>query len=278
MLCYHAMVSYRKDKGMRLTNWFLAVLLSAGVWSPAVAIERVAVGASFHLVYEQDAAGRPTGLAVDVLRALAARAGDTVRFQFYPWPRAQAMVERGQADILVGPYRSAERLKRFDFLDQPFYRDRLVFYARSKGGATWQGDFRSLAGKRVVAVRGWHYGDSFDVARPLLDLGEVSQVDNGLRMLALGRVDLFASNQRNTDALVKELRLDGTLTVLCPDIGRIDGYLAFPRTPKFAAARQQYNLLFGQMVRAGELQKLGAKNGVQVPAGGAASMSNAACK
>ena len=278
MLCYHAMVSYRKDKGMRVTNWFLAVLLSAGVWSPAVANERVAVGASFHLVYEQDAAGRPTGLAVDVLRTLAARAGDTVRFQFYPWPRAQAMVERGQADILVGPYRSAERLKRFDFLDQPFYRDRLVFYARSKGGATWHGDFRSLAGKRVVAVRGWHYGDSFDVARPLFDLGEVSQVDNGLRMLALGRVDLFASNQRNTDALIGQLRLDGTLTVLCPDIGRIDGYLAFSRMPKFTAARQQYNLLFGQMVRAGELQKLGVKNRVQVPTGEPVATSNAACK
>lgn len=278
MLCYHAMVSYRKDKGMRVTNWFLAVLLSAGVWSPATAIERVAVGASFHLVYEQDAAGRPTGLAVDVLRTLAARAGDTVRFQFYPWPRAQAMVERGQADILVGPYRSADRLKRFDFLDQPFYRDRLVFYARSKGGTTWQGDFHTLAGKQVVAVRGWHYGDNFDVARPLFELSEVSQVDNGLRMLALGRVDLFASNQRNTDALIGQLRLDGTLTVLCPDIGRIDGYLAFPRMPKFAAARQQYNLLFGQMVRSGELQKLGTKNGVQVPTGEPVSVSNAACK
>lgn len=265
---------------MRVTNWFLAVLLGAGVPASAMAIERVAVGASFDRVFEQDAEGRPRGLAVDVLRTLAARAGDTVRFQFYPWPRAQAMVERGQADILVGPYRSAERLNRFAFLDQPFYRDRLVFYARRKdrGGVTWTGDFRSLAGRHVVAVRGWHYGAGFDVARTLFDVSEVTQVENGLRMLALGRVDLFASNQRNTDALVHQLRLDGVLTALCPDLGRIDGYLAFPRADTFAAARRQYNLLFSQMVRSGELHKLGAKNRVQVPAGAPLSVSNAACK
>ncbi|WP_162241964.1 ABC transporter substrate-binding protein [Duganella sp. Leaf126] len=235
------------------------------VTRPAVAVERLAVGATFRQLFEQDAEGRPTGLAVDVLRALAARAGDTVRFQFYPWPRAQAMVERGQADILIGPYRSAERLTRFDFLDQPFYRDRLVFYARRQGGATWRGDFGSLAGLRVAAVRGWHYGAQFDAARQTFELSEVPQVDNGLRMLALGRVDLFAGNRPHTETLVRELGLAQSVTALCPDIGYIDSYLAFPRAAKFAAARRQYNGLLGQMIGSGELRRLGAKNGLQVP-------------
>ncbi|MET0322269.1 MAG: transporter substrate-binding domain-containing protein [Duganella sp.] len=262
---------------MRLTKLFLFALLGAGAVQPAMARERVAVGASFHHVFEQDADGQWRGLAVDVLRALAARAGDTVRFQLYPWPRAQAMVERGQADILIGPYKSAERLTRFAFLDLPFYRDRLVFYGRRQGPAAWNGDFRSLAGKGVAAVRGWHYGDRFDQARPLFDLSEVTQVDNGLQMLAVGRIDFLASNERNTTALIGQLHLGDRLTVLCPDIGIIDGYLAFALDPKFAPARRQYNTLFNQMVRSGELARLGAANDVLVPLGDAAEPPSA-CK
>ncbi|MET0266692.1 MAG: transporter substrate-binding domain-containing protein [Duganella sp.] len=245
--------------------FLLAAGLGAMAPQAAMAVERVAVGASFNRIYEQDANGHWHGLGVDVLRLLAARAGDTVRFQLYPWPRAQAMVERGQADILVGPYRSPQRLKRFAYLEQPFYRDRLVFYARRASDVSWQGDYASLAGWRVLAVRGWHYGEPFDLARPKLDLSEVTQVDNGLQMLAHGRVDLLASNVRNSAVPIEALHLRDALVEMCPDIGRLDGYLAFPRDARFTAVRQRYDALFSQMVRSGELQKLGHKNGVLVP-------------
>lgn len=261
-----------------LSKCLLASTLAAGVVLPALAVERLAVGASFRYLFEQDAEGRVSGLGVDVLNALAARAGDTIRYQMYPWPRAQAMVERGQADILIGPYRSAERLKRFDFLDQPFYRDRLVFYARRQGGVTWHGEYASLAGKRVAAVRGWYYGNAFDAARPRFELSEVAQVENGLQMLAVGRVDLFAGNRPHTENLVRALGLADKLTALCPDIGTIDSYLAFPRTAAFAGARRQYNALLEQMVRSGELQRLGAKNGAAVPGAERPATPDAGCK
>jgi polar amino acid transport system substrate-binding protein len=250
---------------MRVVPPFLLALLLGASVSPAVAVERLAVGTNFSRIFEQGSDGQWRGLGVDVLRTLAARAGDTVRFQSYPWPRAQAMVERGQADILIGPYRSPARLKQFAFLDQPFYRDRLVFYARSRHDVPWAGDVGTLAGRRIVSVRGWHYGTRFDQARPLLDISEVAQVENGLQMLVHGRVDLLATNERNTTALIDSLRLREAVTVLCPEIGRLDGYLAFPREAAFAAARTQYNTLFNQMVRSGELFKLGVRNGVLVP-------------
>lgn len=117
----------------------------------------------------------------------------------------------------------------------------------------------------IAAVRGWHYGTQFDQARPLLDISEVPQLENGAQMLAHGRVDLLASNERNSMRLISSLRLGAALTVLCPDITQLDGYLAFPRDPKFSAVRDRYNTLFAEMVRSGELARLGARNGVLVP-------------
>ncbi|TFW17063.1 substrate-binding periplasmic protein [Duganella callida] len=247
----------------------LALTLAASAPRQAAAAERVAVGASFSHIFEQGADGQWQGLGVDVLRALATRAGDTIHFKLYPWPRAQAMVERAQADILVGPYKSPERLQRFDFIDLPFYRDRMIFYARRDDNIAWRGDLAALKGRRLVAVRGWHYGAQFDQARAQLDVSEVPMLENGLQMLSLGRVDLLATNQRNTTRLVDNLHLNDTLTALCPDIAQLDGYMAFPRDARYSAVRARYNVLFGEMVRSGELARLGARNGVLVPDGGA---------
>jgi polar amino acid transport system substrate-binding protein len=247
----------------------LLLALAFGALAPQAghAAERLAVGATFARIFEQGSDGQWRGLGVDVLRALAARAGDTVRFELYPWPRAQAMVERAQADILIGPYKSPERLQRFAFVDQPFYRDRLVFYARRDGKLPWHGDLAALHHRRIAAVRGWHYGAQFDQARTLLDISEVPQLENGVQMLARGRVDLLATNERNSAGLIGSLHLDDALTVLCPDITQLDGYLAFPRTARFSAVRDRYNTLFAEMVRSGELARLGVRNGVLVPGG-----------
>jgi polar amino acid transport system substrate-binding protein len=257
----------------------LALLMTcaAGVPQAGHAAQRVAVGATFSRVFEQGADGQLQGLGVDVLRLLAERAGDTILFRQYPWPRAQAMVERSQADILIGPYKSPERLQRFSFFDHAFYRDRMVFYVRRDADMPWRGDLAALKSRRIATVRGWHYGAQFDRARPALDVSEVPQLENGLQMLALGRIDLLASNERNSTGLVDSLRLNETLAILCPDITQLDGYMAFPRDPKFSAVRNRYNALFNEMVRSGELARLGARNGVLVPLGELPSRPASAC-
>jgi polar amino acid transport system substrate-binding protein len=126
-------------------------------------------------------------------------------------------------------------------------------------------------------MRGWHYGVQFEQARPLLDINEVPQLENGLQMLARGRVDLLATNERNIDGLVEQLSLQDAVTLLCPDIAQLDGYLAFPRDARIASVRDRYNALFSEMVRSGELARLGARNGVLVPLNDGAVRAVTAC-
>lgn len=249
----------------RYRHLLAAWLLSVGCLPPLAAAERLAVGASFSGVFEETSDGQWRGLAVDVLRQLAASAGDTIRFKMYPWPRAQAMVELGQADILIGPYRSPERENLYAFFDLPFYRDRVLFYARQDSTTLWAGDLSALRSTRIGAIRGWHYGPAFDRARPVLNISEIPQLENGFQMLAYRRVDLLASNERNSVPVLAALGMTGQLVPLCPAITQLDGYFAFPRATRFAAARDQYSALFKAMVKSGELERLGADNGVLVP-------------
>lgn len=231
----------------------------------AQAREWLVVGTTFPQVYEQSADGSFTGLAPSVLRHLAAELGDELRFELYPWTRAQRMVELGEADILVGPYRTAEREARFAFAAEPFYQDRIVFYSRRDQASTWNGDYASLHGKRVAVVRGWIYGSQFEEARARLQPITVESVRNGLRMLHAGRIDLLASNQRNTGPHLLALGLQEQVGELLPLIDVQRGFFAFPRDSGHDELRQRFDSAFEQFVASGQLARLAAPLGVSVP-------------
>lgn len=232
---------------------------------PAGARELLVVGAEFGHLYECTPAGDCSGLAVDLLREFARRRGDTLRFRTYPWPRAQAMVEAGQADILVGPYRTPERERRFAFAALPFYRDHMVFYVRRADATGWNGDYASLRGRRVAAVGGWVYGHDFDVARHALAIPETSQLRNGILMLAGGRIDLLATNLRNTETLLPALGLAGAVVPLATEIELQDGYMAFPRPARWNELRASFDGVFAAMQASGEFAALARRHGVAIP-------------
>lgn len=236
--------------------------LSAG---QAAARELQVVGTYFPRIYEQAEDGRFTGLGPVVLEALAGSLRSKLRFELHPWARAQYMVEQGEADILVGPYRTSEREQRFAFAAEPFYQDRILFYARNDRAQPWAGDYDDLIGLRVAVVRGWVYGTRFEAVRERLQPIPVENVENGLRMLMAGRIDLLASNQRNTVPRLAALNLQASVRELEPLIDIQRGYFAFPRDAAHVELRQQFDEAFQHLIESGTLQRLAAPLEVSVP-------------
>lgn len=230
--------------------------------------ELLVAGGQFPRIYEAAEGGEaaPTGLGVDLLRRAAARLGLSLRFALYPWPRAQALVERGQADILVGPYRTPEREARFLFSAQPFYEDTLVFYARRDLPMGWHGDYAGLAPRTVGQVQGWAYGEAFEQARAALPhLSTVRDVATGLQMLRLARLDLLASNERNTEPVLAQLGLADQLQQVGPPIGQLRGHFAFPRDARGQALREAFDQAIAEMRTRGELRELSRRWKVKIP-------------
>jgi polar amino acid transport system substrate-binding protein len=232
----------------------------------ANAHEILAVGTQFGRVFDKNADGQYVGLSVDLLRLAAARMGDTVRFEIYPWARAQALVEQGKADILIGPYKTPEREQRFIFSDLAFYQDQMVFYVRDNALAVWRGDYAELKGKRVAAVNGWAYGGVFDHARSELDVVNIDTLQQGLQMLSAGRIDMLASNRRNTESLLTTgLELSAKVKPVEPIIDTQNGYFAFSKLGKHDQLRSRFNQVLAQMIANGELAKMAHQYGVQIP-------------
>ncbi|WP_377158274.1 substrate-binding periplasmic protein [Roseateles sp. UC29_93] len=236
-----------------------------GVGRPRSAQVHVA-GTTFARLFEPGMdGGKPRGLAVDLLDAILIPAGHQPRYEFYPWLRAQSMIEHGPAQILVGPYRTPERERSMRFSRLAFYEDALVFYARRREEGLWWDDFRALQPLRIGAVQGWVYGDRFEQARAGLNVTAVRDLATALRMLQLNRLDLIAANQRNSEPVIQELGLADQVVLCAPPFAQLRGHFAFSRD---AAGEPWAALVDAGMQRlraSGELQQMAARRGVALP-------------
>ncbi|MEH6459985.1 substrate-binding periplasmic protein [Chitinimonas sp. JJ19] len=240
----------------------LALILLAGAL-PASARELLVVGTQFGRLFEQVPSGEFEGLAVTLVREFARASGHTVRFDIYPWARAQMVVQTGKADMLIGPYKTPEREQLFAFSDKAFYRDEMVFYARAGSSTRWDGDYAQLRGLRIAAIRGWAYGAGFEAARAQVDM--TNNLQSGILMLSEKRVDLLATNRRNTEALLATMASPPDIQAISPIIEVQDGYFAFPKSAEAASLRAEFNVFFNNLIRKGELARLARQHGVTIP-------------
>jgi polar amino acid transport system substrate-binding protein len=241
----------------------LACLGALALARPAHAAPLRAVGSQFARLFEGSEGQAPRGLAVDLLGQLF---GDGVRCEWLPWPRAQLMLEQGEADILVGPYRTPEREARMLFSVRAFYSDAMVWYARRGEEAQWTGEFGALAQTPVAAVRGWAYGSRFERMRPSMgQLTWVQNVEAGLQMLARRRVELFAANDRNCQPVLQRLGLAEAVARCSPPLDVLHGHMAFGRSAAGEALAQRYDQAFERWLRGTEAAELYRRWGVEKP-------------
>ena len=244
---------------------FISLFCSLSPFSSCRAREIVAVGTHFSRVFELDESGQHVGLGVDILTRLARRNGDTIRFELYPWTRAQLMVEQGRADILIGPYKNVARAAKMNFFNQAFYLDDMVFYRLIGSKQGWNGEYASLMGKRIAKVKNWAYGPMFMSQSVKLQVQDFTTLRGAVIRLGRGDLDLVASNVRNTEAFLQLMEQRAPIEAVSPIITLQRGYFAFSKTSTNKITQTEYEKRFDEMITAGELATLGIINGVRTP-------------
>jgi polar amino acid transport system substrate-binding protein len=237
---------------------------SASVAPPSKRELRV-VGTGFKQIFELSYEGVFYGMGVEVVQIIAAQLGYKVRFEIFPWARALRLVQLGQADILIGPYQSAERMSLMAFSQQPFFEDQLAFYSHVQKIKNWQGDYSHLVGRRILVLNGWTYGNEFEMARPDLLINIANTVEGALTMLLHQRADLLAANRRDADPIIAALGIQRKIVALTPLIGTKLAFLAYPRSAQHDLIRGEFDSVLNYMSKNGVLKKLGNRYGVTVP-------------
>jgi polar amino acid transport system substrate-binding protein len=131
------------------------------------------------------------GVASRIVAEAFALQGIEVQWEFHPWARALQLAASGQRSGSAVWMHSQERDADFFFSDPVMESANVLFY-RKDYTFDWK-TISDLQDRRIVATRGYFYGEAFEEAEANGQL-QVSRVTNdeiAFRQLLAGRIDLF---------------------------------------------------------------------------------------
>ncbi len=134
------------------------VVLSKRILSKDIPKQIIVVGDKSYAPFEfLDAAGKSSGIFVDIWKLWSKKTGVKVNYKVMEWEKALSMVKEGKADAIGGMFYSKERAKFFDF-SIPYLRmdTRIFFYKKIFGLKTLE----DAAGFEVGVVKG-DYADDY---------------------------------------------------------------------------------------------------------------------
>ncbi len=150
----------------------------------------------------------PTGIYIDLFRAMAERAGFRPEVQELPTARARAALVDGSADVMLTNNTAPELQGRIVSSPQPI--DRLITEAFSIGTDPGIRAPADLTGKSIVMQTRFSYGG----LRTFVDApangvtlaGEAPNPAAGLRMLIAGRAPIYIQYRNLFEDAVREVR------------------------------------------------------------------------
>ena len=240
-------------------KYIFIVILSFIISSTAVAETYLFVGTTFPSILEQKQDGDFYGLGYDIANKIVHRLGHDLKIEIYPFKRALKMIERGEADVLIGPYKSAEREKFMNYTKYAFYRDPMVFYVKEDNFFKWDNEFSSLKGLHIGLTRGWSYGAKFDQYKENLRIETTNTVKANFQKLLADRIDLLVSHPRSASKLIDELKIKDKVKMILPPLIVNKGYYGFSRKRTLDGFLIQFDLEFEKMIESGEILELSRK-------------------
>jgi len=117
-----------------------------------------------------DEHGKPKGLQIELVEAIARKLNCRLAFVFDNWRGVQKRIEQGAADFTANATPTEDR-KRYAYFSEPYRRDAFVIYVRGQDAHRYQNQsLRQLlkGGFRLAVTRGYVYGPELDaiIAEP----------------------------------------------------------------------------------------------------------------
>lgn len=239
----------RRGKDGVMKWWYWALLwLAPSVWGAPLV---VAMDEWPPFRMEQE--GRFRGLDVDILEAMAKRAGVEVEVRRYPWGRALSFMQSGKVDLMMGLARTAERERYIDYLAPSYYECHPAFYGRAEV-ANRVHRYDDLYALELGYVLKSAYFEPFD-SDPKLRRHGVPTEQQLLGMVVRGHLDLLVGTDCQVDyALAKDAH-HLIKTPWQPD-ARVNLYVG---VSKQSAGKEQAHLLeqaLASMIKDGTIERL----------------------
>ncbi|QPF74243.1 transporter substrate-binding domain-containing protein [Roseateles sp. DAIF2] len=216
-----------------LRTW-LCLLLLAWPWVVNAAPLRLLSEEFPPINYSEQ--GRPRGLAVEVVQEIQRRLEQPAEIEFMPWARAFREAQQPQRPAaLFAMARTPERERLFKWVG-PIVTFYSALYAPAGGGLRLRHLGEARLVEEVLVVRGWYTAEQLR-SQAFRNLFEVSDPQQGVRMLLARRAPLFATERISMPATLAEMGLPADALEIVYSFASTEGYIAFSRGTPDALVR-----------------------------------------
>jgi len=200
--------------------------------------------------------GQLMGTYVDIIREVCKRLDIDPEFRLYPWKRAVKNVKEGRADAIFPPFQTEKRTEFLYFPSEPMTATRTVIFARKESGVKISG-LDDLRGKIVSVVAGYSYSPEFD------RLGELKKkecyigVEQQVRTLHKGRMDVAVAAERPFRFFAKKLGLGEFFKVVFV-LSEENSYVAFSKAKglKSKLLAEKFGQTLSQLKKEGVIKRI----------------------
>ena len=236
----------------RSTSWSDAGA-GAGAWAePAAELLRVVT--DYWLPFRM--AGRDwrvEGLDIDLLEELQRRTGVQFEVRRQPWARALEDMRRGQADLMTGLARTAEREQYIDYLLPAYHACAPRLYGSPQRAASIR-DYAQLTGLRIGYVLQSAYFEPFDSDPALTKIG-VKNEEQLLQMQLRGRIEVLIGTDCQVDFQLRDPQLAGQLVKLAYQPPQTLLFIGLSRASPRLAERERLSAALQALLREGWLER-----------------------
>lgn len=214
--------------GKRVHRW-LCVLLAA-LFTPAEAQLRLLTEEAPPMSFLRE--GEPSGLSVEVVRALLARTGDSGHIELMPWTRALHLAQQQEDIALFSTVRTPERENRFQWVG-PLVVGTTSFYSLKARKLVIDNLQQAAASGPLALPKQWYTFESLS-AKGFTNLYGVSSSKQMMTMLKHGRVNLIAT---------EDLTLAGELATVELKPQDVTAHVPFMRSAYYIAFSPQTSVV-----------------------------------
>ncbi|MDH1054755.1 substrate-binding periplasmic protein [Aquipseudomonas alcaligenes] len=195
----------RAPRPVALLRPVLLWLCCAGAWAEPAA-EPLRVVTDYWPPFRMEGRdGRIEGLDIDLLEELQRRTGVQFEVRRQPWARALEDMRRGQADLMTGLARTAEREQYIDYLLPAYHACAPRLYGSPQRAASIR-DYAQLTGLRIGYVLQSAYFEPFDSDPALTKIG-VKNEEQLLQMQLRGRIEVLIGTDCQVDFQLRDPQL-----------------------------------------------------------------------
>jgi polar amino acid transport system substrate-binding protein len=228
----------------------LFTVISPGLALAADACESLVItGHPSYAPVAWSAKGQIVGAAADMVSAIAHKLGvkNVTSQDFGSWEKAQAAANSGEADVIFGIYKNAERMSYLNYIDPPIMLDPNSVVVR-KGEAFPFAKWGDLKGRNGVTNAGESYGNQFDAFMAKeLSVTRAPGIENTLDSLLNKQADYLIIGLYPGKIEVSRRGLTDKVEFLPEDINTAEMFVAFSKKSK---CYESLNLGFAENIKA----------------------------